>query len=238
MEKWNYHHLKVYMYKLSTYIYFNDLRKRGRRSLVHSACLPVLVCLSRLTLPNKLTSQWSPCLPPCFSFLNYMCCCSVAKSFPILCNLMDCGMPGVPVLYCLLEFAQTHVHWVDDAIQPTISSSVAFFSFCPQSFPASQSFPVSQLFTSGGQSTGASASVLPMNIQDWSPLGWSPPLGRVSLLSKGLSRVFSNTTVQKHQFLTVLSLFYGPALTTIHDYWKNYSFDYSDLCQQSDVSAF
>ena len=77
---------------------------------------------------------------------------------------------------------------------PTISSSVFPFSSCPQSFPASGSFPMSQLFTSGGQSIGvsASASVLPMNIQDWSPLGWT---GWISLQSKGLSRVFSNTTV-------------------------------------------
>ena len=81
----------------------------------------------------------------------------------------------------------------------TISSSVVPFSSCPQSFPASRSFPMSQLFTSGGQSTAVSAStsVLPMNSQDWSPLGWT---GWISLQSKGLSRVFSNTTVQKHQF--------------------------------------
>ena len=82
---------------------------------------------------------------------------------------------------------------------PTISSSVIPFSSCPQSFPASGSFPVSQLFASGGQTIGVSAStsVLPMNTQDWSPLGWT---GWISLQSKGLSRVFSNTTVQKHQF--------------------------------------
>ena len=88
---------------------------------------------------------------------------------------------------------------------PTISSSVVPFSSCPQSFPASGSFPVSQLFTSGGQSTGVSAStsVLPMNIQDWFRLGWT---GWISLQSKGLSRVFSSTTVQKHQF-------FGPQLS-------------------------
>ena len=82
---------------------------------------------------------------------------------------------------------------------PTISSSVFPFSSCLQSFPASGSFLMSQLFVSGGLSIGASASasVLPMNIQDWSPLGWT---GWISLQSKGLSRVFSNTTVQKHQF--------------------------------------
>ena len=89
---------------------------------------------------------------------------------------------------------------------PTISSSTVPFSSCPQSFPASGSFPMSQLFTGGGQSieVSASASVLPINTQDWFPLGWT---GWVSLLSKGLSRVFSNTTVQKHQFFcTQLSL--------------------------------
>ena len=89
---------------------------------------------------------------------------------------------------------------------PTISSSVIPFSSCPQSFPASWSFQMIQLFASGGQSIGvsASASVLPMNTQDWSPLGWT---GWISLQSKGLSRVFSNTTVQKHQlFGTQLSL--------------------------------
>ena len=89
---------------------------------------------------------------------------------------------------------------------PTISSSVVPFSSCLQSFPASGSFQMSQFFTSGGQSVGVSASVsvLAMNIQDWSPLGWT---GWISLQSKGLSRVFSNTTVQKHQFFgTQLSL--------------------------------
>ena len=89
---------------------------------------------------------------------------------------------------------------------PTNSSSAIPFSSCLQSFPASRSFPMSQFFTSGGQSFGisASASVLPMNIQDWFPLGWT---GWISLQSKGLSRVFSNTTVQKHQFSdTQLSL--------------------------------
>ena len=85
---------------------------------------------------------------------------------------------------------------------PTISSSVVPFSSCPQSFPASGSFPVSGLFTSGDQSTGASAlaSVLPMNIQDWFPSGL---IGLISWLSKRLSRVFSSTTVQKHQFFSV-----------------------------------
>ena len=84
---------------------------------------------------------------------------------------------------------------------PTIASSVVFLSSCPQSFPASGSFQMSQLFSSGGQSirVSASTSVLPMDTPDWSPLGWT---GFISLQSKGLSRVFSSTTVQKHQFFS------------------------------------
>ena len=106
---------------------------------------------------------------------------------------------------------------------PAISSSVLPFSSCLQSFHASRSFQMSQLFSSGGQSIGVSAStsILPMNTQDWSPLGWT---GWVSLQSKGVSRVFSKTTVQKHQY-SVLSFLYSPTLTSIYDYWKNHSLD-------------
>ena len=102
---------------------------------------------------------------------------------------------------------------------PTISSSVVPFSSHLQTFPASGSFQMSQFFVSGGQSIGvsASASVLPMNIQDWLPLGWT---GWITLQSKGLSRVFTNTTVQKHQFFS--AQLYSPTLTSIHDYWKNH----------------
>ena len=118
---------------------------------------------------------------------------------------------------------------------PTTSSSVIPFSSCLQSFPESGSFPMSQFFASGGQSIRASAaaSVLPMSIQDWFPLGWTD---LISLQSRGLSRVFSNTTVQKHQFFG--AQLYSPTLTSIHDYLENHSFDYMDLCQQSNVSAF
>ena len=103
---------------------------------------------------------------------------------------------------------------------PTTLSSVVSSS-CLQSFPASGSFPVSQFFTSGGQSieVSASTSVLPMNIQGWSPSEWT---GWISLQAKGLWRVFSNTTAQKHQFFD--SQLYGPTLTSIHDSWKNHSF--------------
>ena len=103
-----------------------------------------------------------------------------------------------------------------------LSSHSILFSY-PQSFPASWAFPMSRLFTLGGQCVGASASasVLPMNIQDWFPLWLS---GLISLLSKGLSRVFSNTVVQNINS-SVLSFLYGPTLTSMHNYWKNHSFD-------------
>ena len=106
---------------------------------------------------------------------------------------------------------------------PTISSSVVPFSSCPQSFPASGSFQMSQLFALGGQNIGVSAStsVLPMNTQDWSPLGWT---GWISLQSKGLSRVFSNITIQKYQF-SALSFLHSPTLTSIYDHWENHSLD-------------
>ena len=111
---------------------------------------------------------------------------------------MNCSIPGLPVHHQLLEFTQTHVHRVGDAIQPSHPlSSPSPPAPNPSQHP-SGSFPMSQLFSLGGQSIGvsASASVLPMNTQDWSPLGWT---GWISLQSKGLSRVFYNTTVQKHQ---------------------------------------
>ena len=110
---------------------------------------------------------------------------------------------------------------IESVMHPTISSSVDPFSSCPQPFPPPGSFQMSQLFALGGQSIGVSAStsVLPMNTQDWSPLGWT---GWISLQSKGLSRVFSNTTVQKHQFFGAWVSFYSPTLTSIRDYWKKH----------------
>ena len=104
---------------------------------------------------------------------------------------------------------------------PAISSSVVPFSSCPQSLPASESFPVSQLFTWGGQRTGVSAlaSVLPMNTQDWSPLGWTDLLA-----VQGTLKSLLHTTLQKHQFFGT-QLSYGPTLTSIDDYWKNHRLD-------------
>ena len=106
---------------------------------------------------------------------------------------------------------------------PTISSSVIPFSSCPQSFPSSASFPMSQFFKSGGQSIGvsASASVLPVNIQDWFPLGWT---GLIYLQSKG-SQESSPTPQFKSINSSALSLLHGPTLTSIYDYWKNHSLD-------------
>ena len=145
---------------------------------------------------------------------------------------MDCSMPDFPVLHHLPEFAQAHDRWINDAIQQ--SHPLLFpFSSCLQSFWASRSFPVSSLFASGGQSIGvsASASVLPMNIQDWFPLGL---IGLISLLSKGLSRVFFSTTVWKQQsFSAQLSLW-----SNSHNCaWllEKHSFDSMDLCRQSDT---
>ena len=106
---------------------------------------------------------------------------------------------------------------------PTISSSVVPFSSCLEFFPELGAFPMSQFFASGGQSIGisASASVISMNVQDWFPLGWT---GWISLLSKGLTRVFSNTTVKSINS-SALSFLYWPTLTSMHDYWEKHSFD-------------
>ena len=128
---------------------------------------------------------------------------SVTQSCPTLCNPIDCSTPDFPGHHQLQEFKLMST---ESVIPSNISSSVVPFSSCLLSFPASRSFLMSQFFTSSGQSVRVppSASVPPMNTQDWSPLGWT---GWISLLSKGLSRAFSNTTVQKHQFFgTQLSL--------------------------------
>ena len=132
------------------------------------------------------------------------CYCSLTMFYLTLCDPVNCSMPGFPVLHYLPEFAQTQVRWVSDTIQLSHPRSPSY-SFCPQSFPTSQSLPVNQLFTSSCQSTGASASIsdLPVNIQGWFPLGET---GLISLKSKGLSRVFSSTTIRK--FFSV--------------YWYNY----------------
>ena len=122
---------------------------------------------------------------------------SVVQPCPTLCDPLNRSTPGLPVHHQLPEFTQTQVHRVSDVIQPSCPL-LAPFPPAPQSLPASESFPMSQLFAWGGQSTGVSAlaSFLPKKFQGWSPSEWT---GWISLQSKGLSRVFSNTTVQKHQ---------------------------------------
>ena len=148
---------------------------------------------------------------------------------------MDCSTPGFPVHHQLQEFIS-----VESVMPSSHLILIVPFSSHLQSFSASGSFPMSQFFTLDSQSIGASASVLPMNIQDWFPLGIA---GLISLLSKGLSRVFSNTTVQKHQFFGAqLSLWSNSHIHTwLLDYYHMdyyHSFDYTDLCQWSNVSAF
>ena len=150
---------------------------------------------------DRTSTSWISCIAGRFFTTQFS---SVAQSCLTLCDSMNCSMPGLPVDHKLLEFIQTPGVYSNSCplsrwCHLAISSSVVPFSSCPQSLPAPGSFPMRQLFTWGGQSivVSASASVLPMNILDWSPLGWT---GWISLQSKGLSKIFSNTTVQKHQF--------------------------------------
>ena len=179
---------------------------------------------------------WLIFLVQCFWDLSVWlngCCCSVVQSCSTLCDSMECSTTGFPILYHLSELVQTHVHWVGDAIQPSCPLSSPFlpaFNLCQHQ----GLFLMSQLFISGGQSIGASASAsVPLvNIQDWFPLG----LTVLILQSKGLSRVFqhhsSKASILQH------SAFFMVQLTSIHDSWKNHSFDYIDLCRQRHVSAF
>ena len=146
-------------------------------------------------------------------FSCYCYSCILAISFPM--PSTSCDLASLSI--CFLQSKEYHKNSYPVIISCYSVTKLPSF-FCLQSFPASGSFPVSQLFTSGGQSIRASAlaSVLPRNTQNWSPLGWT---GWISLQSKGLSRVFSSSTLWKN-FLA-LSLLYGQTLTSVHDYWKN-----------------
>ena len=158
---------------------------------------------------------------------------SVQSLSPTLCDPKESSTPGfLSITNSRSLLNSCPLSWW---CHPTISSSVIPFS-CLQSFPASGSFPVSQFFTSGGQTieVSASASVFPMNIQDWIPLGL---IGLISLLSSGPSVVFPNTMVQSINS-SALSFLYSPTLTSIHDHWKNHSFDLTDLFWQGNVCAF
>ena len=145
-----------------------------------------------MVLQSNLTSLF-------FNFMRFplgnCCCCSATKLYLTLQphGLQHSRLP-CPSLSSRVFSNSCPLYWW---CHPTILFSVASFSSYPLSFPISRSFQMSQVFASGGQNIGASASVLPKNTQDWSPLGWT---GWTSLQSKELSRVFSNTTVQKHQF--------------------------------------
>ena len=163
---------------------------------------------------------------------GYTSCCSVAKLCLTLCDLIDCSTPCFPVLHYLPEFAQIHIHWAGDAIQPS-------YPLSPPS-PAALNLPQHQglfqwVFILCSQSIGASASasIRPVNIQGWFPLGLT---SWISLQSKGLKSLLqhhsSKASILQH------CLLYGPTLTSIHDYWKNHSLDYTDLCWQSDLSGF
>ena len=152
--------------------------------------------------------------------------CSVPKSCPTLCDPMNCCTPGFPALHHLPEFAQTPIHWVSNAIQQPH----------PLSPPTPLALNLSQhqsLFQRVFSKASASASALPMNIQGWLPLGLT---GLISLLSKEFSKVFSSTTVKSINS-SVLSLLYGPTLTSVYYYLKNLSFDCMDLCQQSNYNS-
>ena len=137
------------------------------------------------------------------------------------------------ISWSLLKFKSTESVMLSNHLCPQSYPSLFYF----QSFPTSGSFPMSQLFTTGGQSIEAStlASDLSMNIQHCSSLGL---IGLISLQSKGLSQESSPAPLFKSINSSALSVLYGPILTSIHDYWRNHSFDYMDLCRQSDVSAF
>ena len=144
------------------------------------------------------------------------CCCSIAKSCLTLLRPHGLQHTRLP---CPSPTPRVY----PNSCHPTISSSVVPFSSHLQSFPASGSFQMSQFFTSGGQSTGvsASASVLPMNTQDWSPLGWT---GWISLQSKGLTESFPAPQFKSINS-SVMSFLHSPTLTSIYDYWKNHSLD-------------
>ena len=160
--------------------------------------------------------------------------CSVAQSHPTLWNAMDCSTPGFPVLHYLLTLAQTHVHWVSDVFQP----SHPLLSPSSPALNLSRHQGLFQWVSSLNQMARVlelqlqHQSVLPMNIHDWFPLGLT---GLISLRD---SQEFSPTPQYKNINYLALSLLYCPALISVHDCRKNHSFDYMDLCQQSDVSVF
>ena len=147
---------------------------------------------------------------------------------------MDYTMPGFPVHRQLRSLLK--LMCVESVMHPGISFSVVPFSSLLQSFPALGSFPMSQFFASSGQSIGASvlASVLPMNIQEWFPLGWTGWISRSPRDSQESSLTPQFKSINSSPF----TFLYSPTLTSIHDNWKNHSFDWMDYCWQTNISAF
>ena len=178
-------------------------------------------------IPSLSTQKWGEC-----PFLLSVLSVQFTQSCLTLCDPMDCSTPGFPVHHQLLELAWTNVHQVGDTIQTPHTLS----------FP-SPAFNLSQhqgLFHESAlrirwPNFGASASELPLNIQDWFPWGLT---GLISLLSKGLSKVFSSTTIQTHQFISTQPYLWSNFCMCTWLLEKNHSFDYMDLCWQSDVSDF
>ena len=195
-----------------------------------SPLLPPLSPTSFLSVPWNIATSFLISLPVTILLLTTpILCCHLlllfSQSCPTLCDPMDCSASDFSVLHYFLEFAQTHVHWVDDAIQPSHSLSPT----SPPAINLSQHQGLFQWVSSLHQLVkAASASVLPMNIQGSFPLGLT---GLISLVSKGLSRVFSAPQFKSINS-SVLSPPDSPTSHIIHDYWKNHSFDYTDLCQQ------
>ena len=146
---------------------------------------------------SHVPSKWlvSILSPSFVLYVRFGCCHSVAKSCPALCDPRDCSMPGSSVLHYDHRVCSNSCS-LSQWCHPTILSSATLFSSCLQSFPASVSFQISQLFTSDGQSIGASTSVLPMNIQKWFPLGLT---GVICLQSKGSQRVWHDLGTEQQQ---------------------------------------
>ena len=197
------------------------------RPACHCACQSKTMMSPSLPSPSEFPSC-KTCLYSHPKSPNLNCCCV---------RLLSCVRlfvaPWIAVSQASVSFSisRSLLKFISIDLVMLFNCLILCFPFCLQSFPASGSFPMSQLFASGGQIIGAVASVLSMNIQVLFPLGLT---GLISLLSKGLSRVFSSITVQKHQF-------FGTQPSLLHlckDNWKNYSFEYMDISQHSDVSAF
>ena len=183
--------------------------------LPHSSCVCLFPGFFSVLFSFEILVFWPFCIFlylvvwPFYIFLLWDCSCLAIRNFSRcsvqllshvqLCDPMNCSTPGFPV-HTPTSGACSNSCPSSRWCHPTISSSVIPFSSHLQPFPASVSFPMNQFFASGGQSVGASASILPMSIQDWFPLRLT---GLISLQSKGLSRVFSNTTVQKHHFTSL-----------------------------------